>query len=285
MVVPGVFPPPAQFQLTVTKSGSGSGTVTGSGINCGATCSSNELANSTVTLTATADSGSEFDGWSGDCSGVTTTCTVTMSQARSVNAIFSTVSTPEKLTVTKSGDGTGTVDGDGILCGSICEVFREKDSKATLVAKADEGSVFLAWSGACSGSSTKCDLKMDRSHTVNAEFAKRGSNEFVFRPPGGSSQETLESRVTVPGSGSLNQSATRNVGGKRVRACTGAVRLVKRAGTYRLSCRQSAATLAARTRGAVRVRVCVTYTPTGGTANRKCRNVILKSLKKPSFTG
>lgn len=83
-------PPPNNYTLTVTKSGTGAGTVTSSpaGINCGSTCAANYVNGTSVTLTATAGSGSTFAGWSGSgCSG-TGNCTVSMTQARSVTATF-----------------------------------------------------------------------------------------------------------------------------------------------------------------------------------------------------
>ena len=77
------------FRLTVAKAGTGSGTVTSapSGITCGATCSASFPYNSTVTLTATPAAGSTFTGWSGGCTG-TKTCTLSLTQARSVTATF-----------------------------------------------------------------------------------------------------------------------------------------------------------------------------------------------------
>ena len=78
------------YSLSVTKAGTGGGTVTSSpaGINCGSTCSTSFSHNTVVTLSATADPGSTFTGWSGEgCSG-TGTCQVTMSQARTVTATF-----------------------------------------------------------------------------------------------------------------------------------------------------------------------------------------------------
>ena len=61
--------------LTVTKAGTGSGTVTSSpsGINCGTTCSASFALNTSVTLTAAPASGSTFGGWSGACTGTTST--------------------------------------------------------------------------------------------------------------------------------------------------------------------------------------------------------------------
>ncbi|MFH1209194.1 MAG: MopE-related protein [archaeon] len=77
------------FSLTVTKSGVGTGTVTSSpsGINCGSDCNQVYAFNSAVTLTAAANEGSTFVGWSGACTG-TGACYVTMSSAKTVNAIF-----------------------------------------------------------------------------------------------------------------------------------------------------------------------------------------------------
>ncbi|HRQ64706.1 MAG TPA: hypothetical protein PKZ76_07585 [Xanthomonadaceae bacterium] len=85
------FPiPGAARPLSVGKTGSGSGLVTSNpaGIHCGSTCS-NEFADGLqVTLTASADPGSLFAGWSGEGCAGTGTCIVTMSQARSVIATF-----------------------------------------------------------------------------------------------------------------------------------------------------------------------------------------------------
>lgn len=80
---------PTQFALTVAKSGNG--TVTGSGINCGTTCSASYAVNTVVTLTATANMGFRFTGWSGDCTGAST-CTVTINAAKSVTANFTQTS-------------------------------------------------------------------------------------------------------------------------------------------------------------------------------------------------
>ncbi len=77
-------------RLTVAKAGTGTGTVTSDlgGVACGAVCASDVSETSTVTLTATADAGSTFDGWSGACTG-TGTCVVAMTEARTVTATFS----------------------------------------------------------------------------------------------------------------------------------------------------------------------------------------------------
>ena len=86
---------PTTWGLTVSKSGTGSGNVTSSpsGISCGSTCSQDFAVDTSVTLTASADAGSEFAGWSGDCSG-TGSCAVTMTANRSVQANFTTIPSP-----------------------------------------------------------------------------------------------------------------------------------------------------------------------------------------------
>src|SRR5205823_405886 len=100
--------------LTVTGSGSGgSGRATGAtGIDCAITlgaaattgCQSSLPWKSTFTLTASADLGDSFAGWSGDCSG-TAPCGITMIQPRTVTARFNRGS--YQLTVTGQGSGNG----------------------------------------------------------------------------------------------------------------------------------------------------------------------------------
>lgn len=73
--------------LDVFFSGDGAGTVTGSGISCPGDCSEAYASGTSVTLTAAANAGSEFVGWSGDCTG-TGECQVTMDGPKSVTATF-----------------------------------------------------------------------------------------------------------------------------------------------------------------------------------------------------
>ena len=84
------------YVLTVSKLGTGSGTVTSEplGINCGSACSIAFDTETTVTLTAVADPGFTFTGWSGACTGTAVTCTVTMDGAKSVTASFNDLTPP-----------------------------------------------------------------------------------------------------------------------------------------------------------------------------------------------
>ncbi len=90
--VSAIFAPagPGTATLVVTKSGTGTGTVTSNvgSIICGPTCSANIATGTEITLTAVADAGSVFAGWTGGvCSG-TATCVLTLNDATTVNAVF-----------------------------------------------------------------------------------------------------------------------------------------------------------------------------------------------------
>jgi len=82
---------PAFKTLSLSTSGSGTGTITSTpaGIDCGATCSASFATNTQITLSAAPTTGSTFQGWFGACTGSATTCTVSLNQAKSVNATFS----------------------------------------------------------------------------------------------------------------------------------------------------------------------------------------------------
>jgi hypothetical protein len=79
------------YVLTVSKTGGGAGTVssTPAAITCGTSCVSTFFAGTGVVLSATAEAGSVFQGWTGEgCSG-TGTCSVTMDGAKNVTAWYS----------------------------------------------------------------------------------------------------------------------------------------------------------------------------------------------------
>ncbi|MFN0253854.1 MAG: InlB B-repeat-containing protein [Kofleriaceae bacterium] len=77
-------------RLTVTTTGDGMVTSDPMGITCGATCSADFDPLSTVMLTATPGANGVFDGWTGDCSGDTSPCALTMDNAKTVGASFLT---------------------------------------------------------------------------------------------------------------------------------------------------------------------------------------------------
>lgn len=81
------------------------------------------------------------------------------------------VSTPQALTVTKSGNGAGTVtsSGGGINCGADCGEGYGDGAVVALQANPAPGSVFAGFTGA--GCSTSpCVVTMDDAKSVNAQF-------------------------------------------------------------------------------------------------------------------
>jgi hypothetical protein len=155
---------------TVSTSGAGAGSVTSSpsGIACGTDCTENYLLGTVVALTAVPhDSSSEFDHWTGACSG-SGVCNITMSDSRDVGAVFRIAQ--KMLSVVKAGDGSGTITSTpaGVSCGTDCS---EPYNYGSLVSLAQVQSVgyFTGWTGACSGDKD-CTVTMDAAKTVTGTF-------------------------------------------------------------------------------------------------------------------
>jgi hypothetical protein len=185
--------PVSQQTLTVTRNGNGLVTSNPAGIDCGADCSESYVSGTQVTLSATADPGWRFTGWSGaGCSG-TGTCQVTMDAAKSVTATF----VPQfQLTVSKDGTGTGTVTSSpaGINCGGDCSELYDQNTSVTLTATPSSGSSFAGWSDAgCPGTGT-CVVTMSAAKSVTATFTQNPPGQFTLTvQKGGSGTGTVTS--------------------------------------------------------------------------------------------
>lgn len=182
-----------QYTITASTTDVGEGTITSGdgGISCGADCTDSASHGETVTFTATADSGSTFIGWGGDCAAEpTNVCTVSIVADTTVSAAF--VIGNEFLTVTKSGSGAGSVVSDvsGINCGSTCASSFPNGTMVELTATAAVGSTFTGWGGGtCTGVSPTCTVMVDTMIAVTAEFTI--------------DQHTLEVEVDGEGSGNV----------------------------------------------------------------------------------
>jgi hypothetical protein len=95
------------------------------------------------------------------------------------------------VSVTRSGEGSGTVVGNlgtvgtaggpaattstspaaGINCGSQCTAVFGYGQEVVLAARPDTGAVFKQWSGACAGQSAICSLTLKGDVSTNADFA------------------------------------------------------------------------------------------------------------------
>jgi hypothetical protein len=168
--------------LTVSRAGTGGGTITSapSGIGCPATCVAGYAPGTRVTLTAQADVGSSFAGWSGGgCSG-TGTCVVVLNANTAVTATFTQQFFT--LTVTTTGPGSIASSPSGISCGSTCVAGYQPGTTVTLTASAGAGATFSGWSGSCSGTSPFCAVAMTAFRSVTATFTTTFGGSFVDDP-------------------------------------------------------------------------------------------------------
>ena len=195
-------PPPVEHTLTVQKGGSGTGTVVSNpaGIDCGSTCAADYVDGTEVTLTATpaAEAAPEV-AWTGCASNPTaTTCTVTMTAAKTVGVTF-TAAGQKTLSVSKEGNGTVSststpTQATQINCAAACATTSASYPDATVVkltATPGQAGMLTTWGGACSGTGATCDLVMDAPKSVTVKFeiptltvAKVGSGSVVSNPAG-----------------------------------------------------------------------------------------------------
>ncbi len=166
--------PPDQFALSVILSGEGSGSVSSdpAGIACAGDCSQLYDDGTSVELTATASAGSTFAGWSGACSGATSTSTVLVDEAKSCIATFDLVTGSATFTLTLAGTGGGSVESvsSEIDCGLDCSETVDAGESMQLLALPDLDSWFIRWGGDCSGSASVLDIVVDTDMACEARF-------------------------------------------------------------------------------------------------------------------
>jgi uncharacterized repeat protein (TIGR02543 family) len=119
-----------------------------------------------VTLTAGADLGWTFAGWSGALSGTDNPATITMDGDKSVVATFS--EDEYSITVHTDGDGSADIDPAGPY---------NYGDVVTLTASAATGWTFAGWSGHLSGSTNPVTITIDGPKSVMATFAQ---NEYAL---------------------------------------------------------------------------------------------------------
>ncbi|MDP3902047.1 MAG: hypothetical protein Q8Q21_00475 [bacterium] len=176
--------------VKITNSSGGSGTVSiseGQGKCSSSSCSHDYLSGKKISLVASANSGSEFKGWSGACGG-SGSCSVTMDQAREVRANFAKAELATySLNISVSGSGyvksmnvllgKAIHSASGIDCGtsnSACSANYQDGMLVTIVAVPDEGYKFSQWGGdTCKGSNQECRVAITKSKSIQAYFEKK----------------------------------------------------------------------------------------------------------------
>lgn len=138
----GYLPPsPVQMHaLAVERQGAGAGSVTSSpaGIACGATCSADFDAGTSVTLTATPDGGSTFAGWGGACAGSDLTCALTLSDGNTVTATVGVGLNPYGVVVNPAGTRIYVTNDSGASI-SVIETATNTVTATVNVGKASSG--------------------------------------------------------------------------------------------------------------------------------------------------
>jgi WD40-like Beta Propeller Repeat/Divergent InlB B-repeat domain len=162
----------APVPLTVTIAGRrGTGTVTSApaGVECPQACSTEFDRGSTVRLEARPSGDAAFLGWSGACSGRSTSCSLTMDGEKRVVASFG----PSTLRLTVSVRGPGRVVSSprGIACPRRCAASFARDSRVVLRALPARGAKLTGWAGACRGSKG-CRVAMNADRVVRARFRR-----------------------------------------------------------------------------------------------------------------
>jgi uncharacterized repeat protein (TIGR02543 family) len=159
-----------------------------------------------VMLTATADTGWTFSGWSGDLSGTTNPTTITMDGNKVVTATFT--ANQYTLTVTIVGSGSVSQSPDPpYYYGNV----------VTLTATPQASWLFSQWSGALTGSTNPTTITMDGNKVVTATFIRLlVDSEFLDSVDSdalranGAGQDWYDSRAQAPTLLYLDES---NVGG------------------------------------------------------------------------
>lgn len=111
---PSNSPPsnPPRYTLTLSASGAGSGST------LAAPAESSYAQDTVITLTATADVGSAFTGWGGDCMGQTQNpCSLTMNTNKAVTAMFTSSTGVGQFDGTYDGTWTGQQSNGATLSG------------------------------------------------------------------------------------------------------------------------------------------------------------------------
>jgi hypothetical protein len=134
------------------------------GLDCSAACTTQWDPGTSVTLTAQPPDTSRFVDWTGACTGPETDCTVQLTQAASVTALFGPLAIPLRVSVAGKGR---------VACSPACtKTFNAGDS-LTLRAVPAKGWRFSGWSGACKGTRLVCSPPTDFALTVRATFKKK----------------------------------------------------------------------------------------------------------------
>jgi hypothetical protein len=160
---------PATLNVAPAPRGAGVVTSTPPGLECPSVCSAEFDRGSAVRLEARPTASLAFLGWTGACSGRSSSCTVPMDGDKRVGVSFGRGTF--KLTVSVRGPGRVISSPSGIACASRCTASFSRGGRVVLRPRPARGAKLVRWSGACKGSRT-CTLPMTADRVVTARFQR-----------------------------------------------------------------------------------------------------------------
>ncbi len=212
----GGFAVPSRMVLSVKKRGTGTGTVVSNtaAISCGTDCTETYSEPSAIVLTANADSGSVFAGWSGEgCSG-TGSCTANLNSDTVVTAIFNSITIiPRTLTINSTNPVSGVridlglgadIDGAGSWFTPYARTYVNNTSISLEAPATAGGNGFRRWlkNGVEWSTSRFTQITMDADYTMTAVYDTQPSlsinNVFVREGDSGYSNAVFTVNVTPP---------------------------------------------------------------------------------------
>lgn len=88
------------------------------------------------------------------------------------------------VSVSHDGNGSGSVIGEGIDCGSDCDEKYDENTVVMLTASPAADSTFAGWNGACSGTDLSCQVSLTQYRPVTATFDKVPSYVLMVNKTG-----------------------------------------------------------------------------------------------------
>ena len=164
--------PQQRLSVTIQTTGTRTGVVrlvSPTSFECAQSCTLDLDQGLAATLVAAPRAGARFVRWTGACTG-SGPCTVTLSGARAVTAVFGAATF--RLTTSVGGKGKVSSTPGGVSCPGRCSAAFRADSSVRLRAAASSGFRFAGWTGSCRGTGP-CVVKLSRDRSVRATFRRK----------------------------------------------------------------------------------------------------------------
>ena len=158
----------SQYSLNTSVNPPGSGTVNPSGTNW-------YNSGQSVSISATANSGYSFNGWSGDLSGISNPTSITMTGSKNVIANF-TPNQPTQYTLSININPSG---GGSVSTNPNKSTYNQGD-QVQLTATPSSGYSFSNWTGDASGNTNPLFLTMNGNKTLTANFTQIPPNQYTL---------------------------------------------------------------------------------------------------------